>query len=103
MVPPLKSHFTLLDVFLANDEVDMVRFRLRLHSPVTTRFIIAESNYTHTGTPKPLHMRDSLAPSELTRYNVRLVVVPFTDKQHMKANWCTNAAIEPNHAQGFSR
>ena len=38
----------LLDVFTANDEVAMVRYRLRLHQlwPGGTRTIIAESAYT---------------------------------------------------------
>jgi len=80
----------LLDVFLANDEVAMVRYRLRLHSSapdlVQTRFVIAESNHTHTGTPKPLHIRAALTDEELARFNVRLLAVPFTVKQQTKAN-----------------
>ena len=76
--PPLR----LLDVFMANDEVDMVRFRLRLHAGASCRTIIAESNFTHTGVPKPLHIRAALTADEIDRHNVRLLVVPFTAQQH---------------------
>ena len=76
----------LIDVFVANDEVDMVRYRLRLHASVTARTIIAESNLTHTGKPKPLHIRAALTDEELRRYNVRLLSVPFSSAQLSRAN-----------------
>ena len=79
-VPPL------LDVFPVNDEIAMVRYRLRLHAPHAYRTIIAESSLTHTGKPKPLHVHDSLAPAELRRHNVRLVEVNFTEQQRARAN-----------------
>ena len=79
----------LIDVFVANDEIDMVRYRLRLHASVTVRFIIAESNLTHTGKSKPLHIRSALSEEELQRYNVRLLAVPFTSDQRTRAN-CSN-------------
>ena len=63
----------LIDVFLVNDEVDMLRYRLQLHAPITRQVVIVEANLTFTGIPKPLHVRDTLSQAELERHNVLLL------------------------------
>ena len=67
----------LLDVFLINDEIEMLRYRLALHAPLAVRTIVAESRWTHSGHPKPLHARNNLTDEELVRFNIRCVDVPF--------------------------
>ena len=50
-----------VDVVLFNDEIDMLAYRLQLHSPIASHFLIVESNVTHVGQPKPLHGARALA------------------------------------------
>ena len=76
----------MLDVFSASDEVAMVRFRLQQHEPLAFKTIVLESNYTHTGVPKPLHIANSLSIEEVARYNVQIINVPFGDALLRKAN-----------------
>lgn len=71
----------MIDAFLANDEVSLVRYRLRTHAAVVERTVIAEANVTMTGLPKPLHMRAAFTRAELRRGNVRLVTVPFASSR----------------------
>ena len=85
--PPAAERF-VIDVFSASDEVAMVRYRLRLHEPIAYKTIVLESNYTHTGRPKPLHIANALSAHEVRRFNVELVNVEFTAKQLRAAN-CT--------------
>ena len=63
-VPP-PGDLAIVDMFTANDEIDMMRYRLRLHQPLALRTIILESNMTHSGHPKPLHMRNALTAEEI--------------------------------------
>lgn len=76
----------LIDVFTANDEVAMMRFRLRLHTPIAHRTIILESNLTHSGLPKPLYMKSALTDGEISRHKITLVNVPFTQEVIRKGN-----------------
>lgn len=76
----------LLDVFLINDELDMMRYRLALHAPLAARTIIAESRWTHSGQPKPLHAAASLTARELRTYNIRLLDVPYTRPEQLGSN-----------------
>ena len=78
--------FRMLDVFPANDEIEMVRYRMRLHAPVTVRTIIVESSVTHSGHPKPLYMKQMLTRHELSQYNVRLLDVQFSPETLKRAN-----------------
>ena len=82
----------LIDVFTANDEVAMMRYRLRMHAPMATRTIILESNLTHSGHPKPLYMRDALTPTEIMRYNVMLINVPFSGSEQRRGNCSSSRA-----------
>ena len=88
-LPPSIPRVSLLDVFIANDELAMVRYRLRLHAPFATRTIIAESRLTHTGETKPLYVSEGpeqLRREELARYNVRLLEITYTPFELHKSN-----------------
>ena len=82
----------MLDIFSASDEIEMLRYRLRLHEPIAYRTIILEANYTHTGHPKPLYVRNALSAEEIARHRITLVSVPFTAdevrRSHCKARAC---------------
>ena len=88
-IPP-PGALALVDMFTANDEIDMLRFRLRLHQPLVLRTIVLESNISHSGLPKPLHVRNALTADEIERFNVLLIQVPFTHEQLRRAS-CTNS------------
>ena len=66
-----------VDVVLFGHEVDMLRYRLKVHAPIFSAVVIVESNLTHTGLPKPLYARDSLTAEEIALYGITLVNVPL--------------------------
>lgn len=51
----------IVDCFTFFNELDLLEFRLKLLAPYIDRFIIAESNYTHSGQPKEFHFRANQA------------------------------------------
>ena len=63
----------ILDVFMVNDEVEMMSYRLKLHASITIRTLVVESRYTFTGKPKPLLARAALSAAEIKRHDVRLL------------------------------
>jgi hypothetical protein len=82
-----------------NDELEMMRYRLALHRPVAVRTIILESQWSHTGSSKPLHARASLTATELAADNIRLVDVPFDANLLLRANSSSKRAnaVETAH------
>ena len=100
-LPPSIPRVSLLDVFIANDELAMVRYRLRLHAPFATRTIIAESRLTHTGETKPLYVSEGpeqLRREELARYNVRLLEITYTPFELHKSNVRPRGRFTTRHA-----
>lgn len=49
----------LIDSFLFFNELDLLEFRLKLLDRYVDHFIIAESNYTHSGIPKPYNFKEA--------------------------------------------
>lgn len=70
-----------------------MRYRLRYHSPLAYRTIILEANYTHTGKPKPLHIRAAFSDSELEEARVTLISVPFTEDEVRRAQCKARACL----------
>ena len=62
----------------AHDEIAMLRYRLRLHAPLAIKTVILESNLSHAGHPKPLHVAEALSQEEIRRYRIELINVPFS-------------------------
>lgn len=84
----------LIDAFMANDEVALVRYRLRQHAPIARRVVIAEANVTMTGFPKRMHIREALTSAELSQYGIRLVTVPFAlDLSHSTLRNASSAHV----------
>lgn len=87
----------MIDAFLASSEIDMVRYRLRLHESLAVRTIIAEAAFTHAGQPKPLLVQQSLSGDEIRRHNIRLVQITFTSEalQQARCRFPSLAAKQP--------
>lgn len=66
----------IVDVTQFNDELSVLRYRLRLHSVFADTFVVAETAITYAGFKKPLHATNGLTAEEKTRYNVRIFVIP---------------------------
>ncbi len=49
----------ITDCFTFFNELDLLEFRLKLLDPWVDRFVIAESDLTHSGSPKPLHFQEN--------------------------------------------
>ena len=49
----------IIDTFTFFNELELLEFRLRLLDGYVDHFVIAESNLTHAGDPKPLYFRDN--------------------------------------------
>ena len=79
----------MIDICMFNDELDVLRYRFKLHSAFAQAFLVVESNLTWSGLPKKLVATDALTAEELTRYNVWIVTVPFPEALHSKklSNW----------------
>lgn len=82
----------LIDMMTAHDEIPMLRYRLRLHAPLAIKTIILESNLSHAGHPKPLHVRNALTEEEIKRYNIDLINVPFGMELERRMTSCTNSS-----------
>lgn len=50
----------LVDSFIFNDEIDILKFRLESYEDVVDFTVIAESQYSFSGKPKPLEAREYL-------------------------------------------
>ena len=81
----------IIDMMTAHDEIPMLRYRLRLHAPLAVKTIIIESNLSHAGYPKPLHVREALTAEEIARYNIKLINVPFGIELEKRMASCTNS------------
>jgi beta-1,4-mannosyl-glycoprotein beta-1,4-N-acetylglucosaminyltransferase len=51
----------IIDAFLANDEIDLAKFRIAYLDSYVDLVVIGESNVTFRGTSKPLYFKDWLA------------------------------------------
>ena len=49
----------IIDCFTFFNELDLLEFRLKLLDEHVDRFVIAESNLTHSGAPKPYHFNEN--------------------------------------------
>ena len=72
----LAKLYKVVDVVMFNDELSVLRYRLRLHSAFADTFVVAETAITYAGHAKPLHASNSLTEAEKRAYDVRIFVVP---------------------------
>ena len=89
---PCALGLPMIDMMTAHDEIPMLRYRLRLHAPLAVKTIILESNLSHAGYPKPLHVRDALTPDEIARHRIELINVPFGYDLEQRMINCRNSS-----------
>ena len=79
-----------------NDEAEMLRYRIRLHAPFVSAFVVVESAITFSGRPKPLHAQQalqSLTSEERAGLNVSVVQVPFSSVERTsRSPWVREVA-----------
>ncbi len=98
----------IYDCFSFFNELDLLEIRLNTLDKVVDRFVLSESNYTHTGTPKPLYFKEN--ESRFKKFSDRIIHVispnpadPTRAGSDVAYSWlCENAqrnatirAIEP--------
>ena len=76
-----------VDVILFGHELDLLRYRLKVHESIFAATVVVEANLTHTYQPKPLHARESLTQEEIERYRITLITVPMPpDPKHRRTS-----------------
>lgn len=58
-MPTRQEKPRVYDCFMFNDELDVLDIRLAELNDVVDYFVIVESNFTHSGKPKPLHFKEN--------------------------------------------
>ena len=69
-----------------NDELSLLRYRLKLHASFAEASVVAESALTWSGLTKSLHANSSLTIAERRRHNVHVFVVPVKDELRFPVN-----------------
>lgn len=64
----------VFDCFTLFNELDLLEFRLKYLDPVADHFVIAESNLTHSGQPKPYHFQEARA--RFSRWENKIIYLP---------------------------
>ena len=65
----------VFDCFTFFNELDLLEFRLRLLSDVVDKFVICESNYTHSGKLKPYNYQDNI--SRYSKWEDKIIYLPI--------------------------
>ena len=66
----------IVDAVVANDEIDLAKFRISYLSGVVSKFYIAESEQTFQGRPKPLNIGPRIKELRALGADVEVVTVP---------------------------
>jgi len=64
----------MIDVFPFCNELDVLEVRLHALAPYVRRFVLAESEQTHSGKPKPLYFEENRA--RFADFDITSVVIP---------------------------
>ena len=67
----------IYDCFSFFNELDLLEIRLETLDNVVDKFVLAESNYTHTGKPKPLYYKINKA--RFAKFNDKIIHVISPD------------------------
>jgi len=66
----------IVDAFLANDEIDLAKFRISFLQGKVSRFYIGESRQTHQGRDKALHFSKQAKKLESISKKIEIVEIP---------------------------
>lgn len=72
----IQSQKKIVDSFLFNKEIELVKDRIKYLYDSVDRFIVVECNYTHTGINKPFYFSENI--SEFTDYLDKISVFKLT-------------------------
>lgn len=84
------STMRVIDTTIFNNDFLTLRIRLNELSKIVDKFIISESNYSHSGIKKPLHLLENL--SEFAEFRGKIILVSDTKKIFTR-----NARIREQH------
>lgn len=73
----------IVDAVVANDEMDLARFRITFLMPVVSKFYIAESQQTFQGRDKPLNFRPQLKQLQSLGADVEIIEIPRSPDDHL--------------------
>ena len=82
----LDGTLPLVDVIPFHDEIEMLQYRIRLHAPYVSVFVVCESNMTYSGLPKPFHAAHALSALEGILPRIMVVQVPFSAAERRATN-----------------
>lgn len=71
----------IVDAFLANDEIEIIAFRLKALEEVVDKVYVAEAAYTFAGQPKPLYVKLFLDENPQLRKTVNVIEIPLNPEQ----------------------
>lgn len=66
----------IIDVVVVNDELDMLESRIKYLYDVVDHFIVIESNYTHSGVPKKLNVKENV--DRFSKYFPKIQIKTFS-------------------------
>ncbi len=73
----------IIDALMANDELELIKFRIKFLGPVVDKFYIAESGQTFQGREKPLNIRPHLQGLLASGANVEILEIPQSPYEHL--------------------
>jgi len=76
----------IVDAVVANDEIDIAKFRLSYLSGIVSKFYIAESDQTFQGRTKPLHFGPRVKELRALGADVEIVKVPRSNEDEYFAD-----------------
>jgi len=77
----------IIDAFTFNNEIDIVKARLEYLYDHVDQFLIVESNYTHTGTEKPLNFANNLSQFAKYRNKISLRCLSVDKEYDFTDSW----------------
>jgi hypothetical protein len=74
---------SIIDAVVANDEIDLAKFRITFLKSVVSKFYIAESDQTFQGWDKPLNFPASLKELTALGADVEIIQLPKNPEDHL--------------------
>lgn len=87
----------IIDTFIFNDEIDILKIRLDYLSPVVDKFILCEATMTHSNQSKALHFKSN--KSIFSDYSDKLIHIIY-DGPYSSSAW-DNEQYQRNYIKNF--
>lgn len=76
----------IVDAFLFNNEIDLLKSRLEYLYDYVDKFLIVESDHTHSGKQKPLYLKDNLSQFDQFKDKIDLRTYCVDDSDVLSSN-----------------